>query len=83
MHSRSVPRLTRTPFSDVQMGIEVEKFEDIKDDVDFTQKLLAEECILVLPGTIFQIPNYVRLVSRPPTHAPCGVPRRGCPGIWG
>lgn len=49
----------------VMMGIEVEKFEDIKDDVDFTQKLLAEEYVLVLPGTIFQIPNYVRLVICP------------------
>jgi hypothetical protein len=46
------------------MGIEVEKFKDIKDDVEFTQKLLAEECVLVLPGTIFQIPNFVRLVRR-------------------
>jgi tyrosine aminotransferase len=47
------------------MGIEVEKFKDIKDDVEFTQKLLAEEYVLVLPGTIFQIPNFVRLVRRP------------------
>jgi hypothetical protein len=55
------------------MGIEVEKFEDIKDDVDFTQKLLAEECVLVLPGTIFQIPNYVRLVRPPNPFMPDGM----------
>ena len=43
------------------MRIEVDKL-DVKDDVDFTQKLLTEENVFVLPGTIFQAPGYVRLV---------------------
>ncbi len=47
------------------MGIDVDKFKDIADDVDFTQKLLSEESVFVLPGRIFHMPNFVRLVICP------------------
>jgi tyrosine aminotransferase len=45
--------------------IETDKFKDIENDVDFTQKLLLEESVFVLPGTIFKAPNFVRLVICP------------------
>ncbi|KAF8820619.1 putative Tyrosine aminotransferase [Cardiosporidium cionae] len=34
-----------------------------KDDVIFTQKLLEEESVFVLPGQCFQIPNFFRIVT--------------------
>jgi tyrosine aminotransferase len=48
-----------------QVRIQIEQL-DVKDDVDFTQQLLTEENVFVLPGTIFGAPNYVRLVICPP-----------------
>ncbi|KAL6077116.1 Tyrosine aminotransferase [Balamuthia mandrillaris] len=45
--------------------IHMDKFKDIKDDVDFTQKLLTEENVFVLPGSIFGAPNFVRVVICP------------------
>jgi tyrosine aminotransferase len=49
----------------VMLGIDISKFKDIKSDLEFVQKLLAEESVLVLPGSIFQMPNFVRLVLCP------------------
>jgi len=46
----------------VMVRIEIDKLKDIKDDVDFTQKLLTEENVFVLPGSIFGASNFVRLV---------------------
>ena len=34
------------------VGIEVSKFRDIEDDLDFTTKLLAEKSVFVLPGRV-------------------------------
>lgn len=42
--------------------IDTSKFKDIENDVDFTQKLLLEQSVFVLPGTIFHAPCFVRLV---------------------
>ena len=46
----------------VMVKINVESFDDIKNDVDFTNLLLKEENVLVLPGEVFGAPNYVRIV---------------------
>jgi tyrosine aminotransferase len=46
----------------LMVGIDVNKFSDIKSDVDFSEKLLQEEMVFVLPGTCFSIPNFIRLV---------------------
>jgi tyrosine aminotransferase len=46
--------------------VEIEKFKDITDDVDFFRKLLAEESVFVLPGKIFTMPNFFRLVTCAP-----------------
>lgn len=45
----------------IMVQVEVDKL-DVKDDVDFTQKLLTEENVFVLPGTIFGAVGFVRLV---------------------
>ena len=42
--------------------IEVAKFKDIRDDVDFTRMLLEEFNVFALPGSAFGIDNYFRAV---------------------
>jgi tyrosine aminotransferase len=46
----------------VMTGIETSHFKDVADDVDFAKMLLAEENVLVLPGSAFSVPNFVRIV---------------------
>jgi tyrosine aminotransferase len=43
--------------------IEVDKLADIKDDMEFCQKLLNEEFVFTLPGSCFQAPNFFRVVT--------------------
>lgn len=50
----------------MMIGIEITKFPNIVDDVDFIKKLLDEECIMCLPGTCFDFPNYFRIVVTVP-----------------
>jgi len=52
----------------MMVGIEVDQFKDIPNDVIFAQKLLEEELVLVLPGKIFKCDNFVRLVICPPVE---------------
>ncbi|ORX56272.1 tyrosine aminotransferase [Hesseltinella vesiculosa] len=49
----------------MMVGIDVSSFEGIKDDVEFSQKLLAEESVLCLPGECFNYPNFIRIVITP------------------
>ncbi|CAO3593482.1 unnamed protein product [Absidia cylindrospora] len=49
----------------MMVGIELEKFKDIGSDVEFSQKLLAEESVLCLPGECFTYPNFIRIVITP------------------
>ncbi|GAM19912.1 hypothetical protein SAMD00019534_030870, partial [Acytostelium subglobosum LB1] len=44
------------------IGLDTSKFEDISDDVEFMGKLLQEESVFVLPGTVFGMKNYFRIV---------------------
>ena len=46
----------------VMFGLVRGAFPSLPDDVVFTQRLLAEENVLMLPGTAFNIPHFVRLV---------------------
>lgn len=50
------------------VGLDLDHFIDIKDDIDFCQKLLAEECVSFLPATIFRKENYFRIVVCPPVE---------------
>jgi tyrosine aminotransferase len=50
----------------MMLGIEPKEFADIPDDVEFARLLLEEELVLVLPGKIFRVNNFVRLVICPP-----------------
>lgn len=49
----------------VMVGIDTEKI-DVKDDVEFSQRLVKEESVFVLPGQVFQMPNYFRMVITSP-----------------
>lgn len=42
--------------------VEISAFKDITDDMDFMRKLLAEESVFVLPGSIFGLKNFFRIV---------------------
>eukprot|EP01133_Synstelium_polycarpum_P014185 gene14185-16725_t len=44
------------------IGIDTSKFNGIEDDVVFMGKLLEEESVFVLPGTVFGMKNYFRIV---------------------
>ncbi len=46
----------------MMVKIDIEEFADIKDDVDFCQKLLNEEFCLVFPSTCFFSKNFFRVV---------------------
>lgn len=50
----------------MMVRINPSKFKDIPNDVEFARLLVAEELVVVLPATIFQCPNFVRLVICPP-----------------
>ncbi|GAB5590096.1 hypothetical protein Unana1_04996 [Umbelopsis nana] len=50
----------------MMVGVNISEFKDIADDVDFTQKLVAEENVLCLPGQCFGYPNFFRIVITPP-----------------
>lgn len=51
-----------------KVGIEIDKFKDIPNDVEFARKLLQEQVVFVLPGKIFKCENFVRLVICPPVN---------------
>lgn len=60
----------------LMVGIDPAKFKDIKNDVDFTQKLLREQSVFCLPAAVFDSPNFFRIVtSVPKVHrrAPCSI----------
>jgi len=50
----------------LMIGIDMSQFNGIKDDVDFSQKLLREESVFVLPSQCFKILNFIRIVFCPP-----------------
>eukprot|EP01116_Phalansterium_solitarium_P010982 TRINITY_DN26592_c0_g1_i1.p1 TRINITY_DN26592_c0_g1~~TRINITY_DN26592_c0_g1_i1.p1 ORF type:complete len:421 (+),score=54.83 TRINITY_DN26592_c0_g1_i1:132-1394(+) len=46
----------------MMVGIDLEQFVGFADDVEFSRLLMAEESVQVLPGRIFEFPNYFRIV---------------------
>jgi tyrosine aminotransferase len=51
----------------VLVEIDSEKL-NVKDDVDFSTRLLEEQAVFVLPDQCFQIPNFFRVVITAPQH---------------
>jgi tyrosine aminotransferase len=50
----------------MMITIDLSKFKDIVDDVEFCQKLLQEEHLSILPGRVFSTKDCVRVVISPP-----------------
>jgi len=50
----------------MMVGIEMGKFTSIKDDVEFTERLMCEESVFCLPGTCFRYPTFFRIVITAP-----------------
>ena len=50
----------------VMVGIDIELFDTISNDLEFTQTLLDEESVFVIPGSCFKMPNYFRVVFSAP-----------------
>jgi tyrosine aminotransferase len=49
----------------VMVGIDT-NILDVADDTEFSQRLVKEESVFVLPGQVFQMPNYFRIVITSP-----------------
>jgi aspartate/methionine/tyrosine aminotransferase len=47
----------------MMVKINLDEFEDIKDDIDFAKKLLNEYYYLVTPSDVFFAKNFFRIVS--------------------
>eukprot|EP01083_Nonionella_stella_P170633 581108_1 len=60
----------------LMVKIELNKLKGIKNDIDFANKLVREQAILVLPGTIFGMANYFRVVICPPSHVIAEIGKR-------
>jgi tyrosine aminotransferase len=52
----------------LMVQVDCSKFKDIKDDVEFSEKLVQEELVVVLPGQIFKSPNFFRVVVSAPVE---------------
>jgi len=50
----------------VMIGIDASKFKDIDGDIAFTQMLLEEEHVFMLPGTCFGMAKFARIVFSAP-----------------
>ena len=46
----------------MMVGISIEQFEDIIDDIDFSKKLLAEQNCFVFPSSCFFEKNFFRMI---------------------
>ena len=52
----------------VLVHVDRDAFRDCPSDLQFAEKLLEEESVLVLPGTCFRAPGFVRIVTTVPEH---------------
>ncbi|XP_028666003.1 tyrosine aminotransferase isoform X1 [Erpetoichthys calabaricus] len=50
----------------LMVGIEMEHFPEFQSDVDFTERLVAEQSVFCLPATCFEYPNFFRIVVTVP-----------------
>ena len=52
----------------VMIRIDTDQLSNIKDDVEFCQKLLTDQSVFMLPGQCFGMPNYARVVFSAPAE---------------
>jgi tyrosine aminotransferase len=50
----------------MMIGINFDKIDGIADDLEFAQKLMVEQNVMVLPGAIFGAPGFMRIVFTKP-----------------
>ncbi|KAM3869832.1 tyrosine aminotransferase [Diretmus argenteus] len=65
----------------LMVGIDMDHFPDIKDDVDFTERLVTEQSVFCLPTKPFEFPNFFRIVVTVPEEMmveACGRIREFC-----
>ncbi|KAJ7311807.1 hypothetical protein JRQ81_006116 [Phrynocephalus forsythii] len=50
----------------LMVGIEMNHFPEFENDVEFTERLIAEQSVFCLPATCFEYPNFFRVVLTVP-----------------
>lgn len=50
----------------MMVGIDLDKFPKFSSDLEFVEKMVAEQSVFCLPGKCFQIPNFFRIVLTVP-----------------
>ena len=46
----------------MMIRIHPQEFKDIADDVEFAQKLIKEQCVMVIPSDCFLAKNFFRII---------------------
>lgn len=47
----------------MMIGFDMSRFTGFQDDIKLSELLISEESVICLPGTIFGMPNYLRIVT--------------------
>lgn len=50
----------------MMIGIEIDKFPNLENELDFVQALVKDQSVFCLPGQCFNYPNYFRIVLTVP-----------------
>ncbi|XP_015283701.1 PREDICTED: tyrosine aminotransferase [Gekko japonicus] len=50
----------------LMVGIQMDHFPEFENDVEFTERLIAEQSVFCLPATCFEYPNFFRVVLTVP-----------------
>jgi len=50
----------------MMIGIDIEGFPEFQDDLSLMQAMIEEQSVFCLPGTVFEMPNYMRIVLTVP-----------------
>ncbi|XP_076062960.1 tyrosine aminotransferase-like [Oratosquilla oratoria] len=50
----------------MMVGIDMARFPEFQNDLEFVEKMICEESVFCLPGQCFNFPNYVRIVLTVP-----------------
>ena len=52
----------------LMVKIEIKNFPQFKSDLEFVERLVAEQSVFCLPGKCFEYPNYFRIVLSVPNQ---------------